>query len=281
MKAIRKILLIEIGTLMYAIAVGVFILPGDVLSGGVAGIVTLINPYFSISEETLVIIISSVLSIIGFILLGREFTTNTIIHTISYPVMLLLVKEYIPSYPVDSFLASLYGGIIGGVGIGIIFRQGGSTGGMDVPPLIIEKYFKIKASKVIMLLDALTVLAGLYLHGLNSVLIGLICVYLTTFTMEKTISIYGGIEAKKFEIISDQYKEIADEIHSTLNRGSTIINAAGGYTNQEKKILMVVVSDEQSSDVSDIIQKYDKNAFVVVSETKDVNGEGFTYEPRI
>lgn len=281
MKIFKKILFIELGTILFAIAVGMFLLPGNVLTGGVAGIASLLDPYIDIPEEYLVIIITILLFILGCIFLDKEFITNTLLHTASYPVLLLIVTNYLPAFEVDPLLAAIYGGVIGGVGLGIIFRQGGSSGGMDVPPLIVEKYFHIKASKTIMFMDGITVLAGLFIYGLNNVLIGLISVYLTSFTMEKTMEFYGGIQARRFEIISDKYEAIADEIHNRLNRGSTLIDAQGGYTGEKRKILMVVVSEEQSLDVQEIINKYDSQAFVIMTETKDVNGEGFTFEPRI
>ncbi len=281
MKSLRKIFFIELGTFLFALAVGMFLLPGEILTGGVAGIVTLLHPYVSVSEDVLVSIISTVLFAVGCIFLGRDFIVNTVIHSISYPVMLMIVSRMIPVFEIDPILAAIYGGVLGGIGIGIVFRQGGSTGGMDVPPLIIEKYTNFKASQCIMVFDSITVLAGLYFKGLNSVLIGLISVYFTTMTMEKTIELYGGIEANKFEIISDRHEEISKEIHVRLNRGTTLVDAEGGYTHESKKMLMVVVSDEQFSIVKEIIERIDPNAFVIVSETKDVNGEGFTYEPRI
>jgi len=281
MKLFKKILFIELGTILFALAVGMFLLPGQILTGGVVGVTTLLHPFINIEEDILVIIISSSLFIIGSIVLGKEFMMNTIIHSISYPFILLVITRFLPTYEVDPILASIYGGLIGGVGIGLIFREGGSTGGMDVPPLIIQKYFHIKATTSIMILDALTVLAGLFIYGINNVLIGLISVYLTAFALDKTSQMYGGISAKKIEIISDSYEEISKEIHSVLERGTTYIEAVGGYTNEKKKMIMCIVSDDQYNIVKEIIEKHDKKAFVIVSDTKNVNGEGFTIAPRL
>ncbi len=280
-KTLKKIIFIEIGTFLFAIAVGMFLLPGEILTGGVAGVTTLLRPFITIDEDILTVIISSSLFAIGSLVLGKEFLVTTAVHSLTYPFILLFVTRVIPAYEVEPILAALYGGIIGGIGIGIIFRQGGSTGGMDVPPLIVQKFFKVKASTGIMVLDALSVLAGLIIYDLNGVLIGLISVYLTTFAMERTISFYNGIVAKKFEIISDKYKEIAEDIHTVLERGTTVITAQGGYTNAERKMLVCIVPEEQYMDVKAIIDKHDPKAFVIMTETKDVNGEGFTFTPRL
>lgn len=284
MKNLKKVFFIEIGTILFAIAVGLFLLPGNILTGGVAGIVSLIKPYYpfcNISEDILTIIISTSLFIVGAIFLDKTFTYQTLIHSVSYPFVLLLVTRYLPEYEIDPILAAIYGGVIGGAGIGIIFRQGGSTGGMDVIPLIIEKHFKLEASKGIMILDAITVIAGLFIYGINSVLIGLISVFFTSFTMERVINLYNGVEARRVEIISDKYVEINNDIQNLVERGTTIIDGKGGYTNNDKKILLVVVSSDELEKLIKIVNNHDSNAFVIISEVKDVHGEGFTIEPRL
>jgi uncharacterized membrane-anchored protein YitT (DUF2179 family) len=273
--------MIEIATLLFAFSIGLFILPGNVLTGGVAGIATLLKAYIPISEDYLVIIINTLLFIIGSILLGKEFFLNTLVYSVSYPFMLLLVTRHLPPINIDPLLGAIYGGFVGGIAIGIMFRNGGSSGGVDVIALIMEKYFNVKPSNTVMVIDALTVIAGLYIYGLNSVLIGLLSVYLLSFSMERTISMYRGIEGKKFEIISDKYEEINEAILKKIDRGTTIINVEGGYSHQERKVLMAVVSNEQLSEVKKVIDEYDPDAFVIISDVKDVNGEGFTFEPRL
>lgn len=281
MNRLRQVLLIELGTFLFAFSIGVFILPGKVLTGGVAGISTLLISFVPISEDYLVIILNTALFLLGSIFLGKKFFFNTLIYSVSYPFALLFVTRHIPPIEIDPLLGAIYGGFIGGVAIGIMFRNGGSSGGMDAIALIVEKYFKIKVTYTIMFNDALTVLAGLFIYGLNNVLIGLISVYLTTFAMERTINIYRGIEAQKFEIISNKYEELNKAIQEKLDRGTTLLNAQGGYKNHDRKVLMVVVKNEQFNDVKQIIDEIDPNAFVIISEIKDVNGEGFTYEPRL
>lgn len=281
MKRLKKLLMIELGTLLFALSVGLFILPGRILTGGVAGITALLTDFIPISEDILTIILNTFLFVLGSVFLGKEFFLNTLVYSVSYPFALLFVTRLLPEYHVDPILASLYGGLMGGVSMGIMFRNGGSSGGMDALALIAEKYFRIKVSSAIMLMDTVTVMAGLFIYGLNSVLIGLISVLLTSVALDRTMNIYGGVEAKKFEIISDKYQEIAEDIHGILERGSTILDVTGGYTGNRKKMLLAIVSDDQYSAVKEIIDRNDPTAFVIISEAKDINGEGFTYEPRI
>ena len=281
MNRIRRIVMIEIGTFLLALAIGMFILPGKILTGGVAGITAILSKYITISEDIITIIINIALFVIGSIFLGKEFFFNTLVFSVSYPFMILFVTRVLPSYEVEPLLASIYGGLIGGIGVGLMFRNGGSSGGTDAIALIAEKYLKVKVNHVVMVMDALTVLAGLYTYGLNAVLIGLISVILTGYALEKALTMYSGVEGKKFEIISDKYEEISKDILNILARGTTIMDIQGGFTGQKKKMLVVIVSEEQFSAVKEIISKHDPNAFVIISNMTEVNGEGFTYEHRI
>lgn len=281
MNRIRRILMIEIGTFLLALAIGMFILPGKILTGGVAGITSILSKYVTISEDIITIIINIALFVIGSMFLGKEFFFNTLVFSVSYPFMILFVTRVLPSYEVEPLLASIYGGLIGGIGVGLMFRNGGSSGGTDAIALIAEKYLKVKVNHVVMVMDALTVLAGLYTYGLNAVLIGLISVILTGYALEKALTMYSGVEGKKFEIISDKYEEISSDILNILARGTTIMDIQGGFTGQKKKMLVVIVSEEQFSAVKEIISKHDPNAFVIISNMTEVNGEGFTYEHRI
>ena len=279
--SLKQFLLIELSTFMFALSIGLFILPGKVLTGGVAGITSLICHYVPLDEDIMVIILNTVLFVIGSIFLGKDFFFNTLLYSISYPFMLLFVTRHMPSVEVEPILGSLYGGFIGGVAIGIMFRNGGSTGGTDAIALILEKYFNIKVDRTIMAIDSLTVIFGLYISGLNAVLIGLLSVFMLSFAIERTLNMYSGMRARKYEIISDRYQEISDEINNVIDRGTTIVDVRGGYTGNERKILMVVVSEDQTRAVDEVINRYDPEAFVITTDTNEVNGEGFTFTPRL
>jgi len=281
LKKIKRILMVEAGTFIFAMAIGLFILPGKILSGGVAGITALLSNFIAFPEDLMAIMINIILFLLGSVFLGKGFFFNTLVFSVSYPFWLLLVSRFFPSYEIDPILAAVYGGIIGGIGIGLMFRNGGSSGGTDAIALIAEKYFHVKVSLAVMMMDVVTVLAGLFIYGLNAVLIGLISVFLMSFALERTMEIYGGVEAKKFEIISDKYQEISRDILEIVERGTTLLDITGGFTGDAKKMLVVVVSDDQYSQVKSIVDKHDPKAFVIISQTKDVNGEGFTYEPRM
>lgn len=279
-KLIKEIGLIIIGNFILAFAVSAFILPNHILSGGVAGIAVLFSPFFNISEEYIITIINTLLFVIGLIFLGKKFAITTSLSTIIYPIFIVFLSNCLPEISIDPILASIYAGLLGGVGIGMVIRQGASTGGMDIPPLICQKYFGFDLSKCVMVTDGLTVLFGLWIYGLEKVLIGLISVYVTGKAISMIIT-FGAKQAKSIEIISDSYEAISKDILSEMNRGTTILHATGGYTNIERPVLLVVVNNTEYQTLMKIIKRHDKDAFLIVQDVQEVHGEGFSFEARI
>ncbi|MFI3284636.1 MAG: YitT family protein, partial [Erysipelotrichaceae bacterium] len=181
---------------------------------------------------------------------------------------------------VPNFLAAIYGGVISGVGIAIVLRTGASTGGMDIPPLIIHKFTGIEIGSLVMIVDTITVLCGLYVYGLEAVLVGLISVYTCSIAITKTMA-FPGSSAKSVQIISDYWEAINQKINHEMDRGTTLLAAQGGYTGDKKKVILVVLNNNEYSKLLSIIDEIDSNAFMIVSETTEVHGEGFTIEARI
>ena len=277
---LRKIFFVILGTALLSLSSALFILPNNILTGGVAGISIILHPLLGgVSKDIIASFASVILFIVGTIFLGKEFALKTFLSTIVYSLFTILFTRYLKPVEVEPLLACLYGGIIGGVGVGIVFRQGGSTGGMDVPPLILNKYFNIDVSKGIFIIDTITVSAGLLEYNIETVLIGLISVYFTSIGVNKMIT-FGAISAKEIKIVSDKYELITEKILK-LDRGVTLFKAYGGYTGEDKNVIMCIVSDNEYQTVLDIISEVDPRAFTVVTETKEVRGEGFSVPVRI
>lgn len=282
MKFFKDSVFIVIGTFLLAISVSSFILPYDILSGGVGGIAVLIKCFVNVDENVLVVIINSAFFVLGLLFLGKGFAINTIVSTIAYPICQYITNNYIPSIKVEPLIAAIYAGVLGGVGIAICIRHDGSTGGADVPPLIFEKFFGFDVSKGVMVFDSLTVLFGLWLYGIENILMGLICVYITSISIEKVMNIYDGKkQSKRIEIISDQYEKIISDIHIVIDKGTTLMPSIGGYTGNDRMVVLCVVPQNRYKEVIEIVNKYDPKAFVIVSDTYDVHGEGFTFEARL
>lgn len=264
---------IAIGNFILALGVNFFFIPNDILAGGVAGIAIALEPIFHIPVQSMITIIITIAFIIGLVFLGKEFALKTMASSILYPVFIYLLQG-IPLVKVDPILASIYGGLVSGIGIGIVFRVGSSTGGMDIPPLVLAKYTKIKVHTWMIIVDAITILLGISTFGLNAALIGLI----SAFTLSKTVSVvqtFGGDKALQVFIITDAVDEIMQHILVGLDRGATIIHGKGGYTKEPREIIMTVLMTEQYARLEKMVKEIDKGAFLIVSDVTEVHGDGF------
>lgn len=273
-------ILLIFGNFALACAVAYFIVPFKILSGGVAGVAVAIGPLIPISVPNIINAIILITFILGAIYLGRDFVVKTIISSILYPLFIEVLSNFPITIDIPVAVASIYAGVIGGLGIGLVFRQGGSTGGMDVFPLIIHKYTRISVSKLILIVDGITVLLGLYTYGIEAVLIGFLSVFSTGFTIDKVL-MAGGQHAKSVFIISDYYKLIIEKIQKELDRGATIIDAQGSFTSTKKNMIFSVVPANQYPLLQHLVINIDPEAFMVVSDATDVLGHGFSIETKI
>jgi uncharacterized membrane-anchored protein YitT (DUF2179 family) len=271
-----NIILIILGNFILAFSVAVFILPYNILSGGVAGIAVVFNSLMGLNKEIVVNFLVIALFLIGWLILGKEFAIKTFVSSVFYPLFLSLIMDFMPVFEIDALLASLYGGLIAGVGIGIVMRTGASTGGMDIPPLILNKVTNIKVSTLVIIIDALTVMLGFLAFGLEEILIGFISVFATGYTIDKVL-LFGGSISKSVQIISDNPDEIVSAIHNKLDRGTTLTEATGGFTGKKRIVILVVVSQNQYNELIDIVNSIDKEAFVITTDATSVHGEGFSF----
>ncbi len=279
-KLFKEITQLLVGNALLAIAVGVFILPQNILSGGVAGVAVLLEPFVDIPKEITVSIVTISLFFVGLVLLGKSFALKTLASSILYPLFLNIVILFEFNIELNPLLASVYGGLIAGIALGIVIRGGASTGGMDIPALVLHKYLKKDVSIFVMIVDAITVGFGLFIYGLEPVLIGLLSVFATSFGIAKVME-YPWDKVMSVTIISKEWKEINDKINSELDRGSTLMDAVGGYTKDEKTVILVIVNNDQYDTLLNIVHAIDKNAFVIANETNKVHGEGFSLHTRI
>lgn len=287
----RKEILYELawilaGNIALGIAVAWFILPNNVLTGGLPGVAIALKEIIHVPAQIIINVGTVGLFLLGVLVLGKKFAIKTIVSTILYPLLLSLftyiASTYIApdTFIMDKYLATIYGGALMGVGIGCVFRTGSSTGGMDIPPLIINKYTHIPLPTLVLIVDALTVILGASVYGLEAALTGILSVWVSSVMINKTMLI-GGHDAKNVMIISNKHQEIMDKIHETLDRGTTLINATGGYSQESKPVLMVVVVNKQLPQLQHLVAHIDSEAFVVVMAANEVQGLGFTYEEEL
>lgn len=276
---IKDVIYVVLGNLVLSIGVSFFLVPNSILSGGVAGIAIALKPIIPISVEMMINILTFGFFFIGLLVLGKKFAIKTVLSTILYPTFLALTSMAAQEFTItsDPILASIYGGVFLGMGVGLVFRTGASTGGMDIPPLIINKYTHIPLATLVLIVDGLTVLLGMSIHGIEPALIGLISVWVSAYMVDKTM-MAGSAKAKSLMIMSEKFEGILHAISTELDRGSTILHAEGGYTREKRPVLMIVIVKKQFPVVNKIIQHIDPCAFVVVHDVNEVQGEGFTFD---
>ena len=240
----------------------------------------------SVNPELVINVLTVVLFLAGSLVLGKKFAAKTILSTICYPLLLTLLsylaKHVIApdTFIMDKYLATIYGGALMGIGVGCVFRTGASTGGMDIPPLIINKYTHIPLPTLVLIVDALTVLLGAAVYGLQAALTGILSVWVSSYMINKTMMI-GGHDARNVMIVSNKHTEIMDRIHEVLERGTTILEATGGYSSEKRPVIMAVVSKKQLPELEHLVSHIDPEAFVIVMEANEVQGLGFTYEEEL
>ena len=222
-KYLKELLIIAFGNFLLAISVQYFILPFNILTGGVAGVAVALAPFIPVSQQIIIDVLVVGLFLLGWIVLGKEFAIKTFLSSILYPIFVSILGFFPYTLDITPLLASIYSGVIAGFGIGIVLREGASTGGMDIPPLILNYYTGIETSKFILLTDALTCVLGLLNYPIESLLNGLISVFLTSIVIAK-IEVAHGSESLSVQIISSKWEEINKEVLKKINRKSASIS---------------------------------------------------------
>ena len=276
-KRLINLAYIVVGTFILSLSVEMFIIPFNILSGGVAGIAVAVEPLFHINKTLLANCLTVSLFFVGWTFLGKEFALKTILSSALYPVFTSWMSTWHVELMIEPVLASFYSGLLGGIGIGLVMRTGASTGGMDIPPLVLSRITGVKVASLVMVTDTLTVSLGIVAYDLSSALVGLISVFACGYAIDKVLSAGVGMNAKSVTIISDHWMEIRNEIDRQLRRGCTILQARGGYHGDEKNVILCVVSGQQYNRLLEVIRTVDSGSFVITTDATDMHGEGFTY----
>lgn len=275
----QQFLLMVMGNLLLASSVSFLILPNNILTGGVAGVSVALEPLFNFNPVWMVNGLTVGLYLIGALLLGKEFAIKSMISTILYPFFVTTLSAIVPWFGHDTFiinplLATIYSGVLAGTGLGMVFRTGGSTGGMDIPALILHKYTHISQGNAVMIIDILTVGLGVYTYGLEPALVGVLSVYVSGYSIDWLLTI-GSQPAKNVMVISDYWEEVRVKVMDEVGRGVTLLQANGGYKKVERPVVMCVITQQQYPHLEKTILEVDPKAFIIVNDVHSVHGEGF------
>lgn len=271
---IIQFLQIIVGTALVAISTSLFLLPNQLSSGGFSGIATIVYYLLKIPLGTTVLVLNIPLFVMSLIKNGKHFFLNAITGTVGLSVFLNIFEKIKP-ITTDRFLACIYGGIIAGIGTAIILKANASTGGTDLLTQIIKAYKpNIKISNLLVVLD--TIIVAMNVIFFKELEIGLYSA-ITIYVMGKMLDIFfEGIDfAKMIYIISPQNEEIAKQIGEKIRRGSTSLYGKGMYKKMDKEVLLCVASRGEVREIRKIVKEIDKNAFVVITNAREVFGEGF------
>lgn len=275
---IRNILIILLGSVIFALGINYFAIPNQLAEGGFTGIALILNYLYGWSPGLIIFILNIPLLFIGYKIFGKQTLIYTIVGISGVSIMLELSKGLIEkAKPLDDLLlVALYAGVLIGVGLGMIFRVGGTTGGVDIIARLVNKYFGWSIGRTMFLFDLAVISSTIFLFNLQMAMYTLVAVFVGARVIDFVVE---GLSASKAAmIISNSAQEVALSITEKMSRGVTILKGKGGYTGAEKEVLYVVVAPNELPKLKQIVHEKDPYAFVVVNDARDVHGEGFSFE---
>ncbi|MFQ9510159.1 MAG: YitT family protein [Lachnospiraceae bacterium] len=275
-KYAKNLAIILLGNTIYALGVVMFIIPNGLITGGTTGLALLFNRQFDIPISMFVSIFNALMFILGAVILGKKFALTTLVSSFYYPFILSQLERIpnIGNMTSDKMLAVILSGLMIGVGIGIVLRSGASTGGVDIPPLVLNKKFGISVSLVLYILDFSILLAQMVFADKEQVLYGILVVIIYTAVLDKVLVM--GKSQMQIKIISEHYEEINQCIIKNLDRGSTLMESETGYLRNNTKMVLTVISNRELSKLNNLVMDIDPKAFMVINQVNEVKGRGFT-----
>lgn len=288
---IKNIFLIILGTLISAVAFVGFLAPNKITAGGVSGIAITVYHLFDIQMGWIILVLNIPLFIIGIKFLGRMYGIRTLIGIVLVSLFVdLLDGKYfsfirLETPEIDMIISAIFGGVLLGIGIGIVFRAKGSGGGTDIIAQVLGKHTSFTPGTVFMIVDFFIIAISGILLGMQNTSInhvnywelifyGLISLYISSRVVDTVLQ--GFSTSKSVQIISDRKNEIIDYIHKKMDRGATLLKAIGTYSKKEKDVIFCVITRKETTELKEFITKIDKNAFMIISDTHQVLGYGFS-----
>lgn len=277
-RLIKSNIKILLGNLIYALGIVLFIIPGGLITGGTTGIGLALKNAFGLDVSIVIGIFNVLMFILGYIFFGKKFALGTTVSTVSYPIFLFILEKIIGDFELtnDILLCTIFGGLLLGISIALIIRTGGSTGGIDIPLLILQNKTGLPLSKSLYVVDSIILLLQSFFTSRIGVLYGILLVIIYTYTIDKFLS--SGEIRNELEIVSEKHKDIKEKIMSDLDRGVTIYHGETGKLGKKINILIVVVSPREVFFAEKLILDIDPEAFIINHRITHVHGRGFSKE---
>ena len=264
-----------IGSAIFAIGVTVFTTPNEIAPGGVTGIATMLHSMTGMQMGTLTFLLNIPLVLLGLFIIGKRFTISTFRTLFILSVITNFSESFLPIYTENTLVASIFGGAAIGIGMGIIFLRGSTTGGTDILGRVLLRYFQhIPLGKILLAIDFVIVTAaGIYYGTLDAALYALVSVYVTERAMDSVL--YGFNETRIAYVVTEHPTEVARRVMDETERGVTYIHGEGGFRRDEKLVIMCAMPSRQFAKFKRIVLEVDHAAFIMVAPASNVIGEGF------
>ncbi|MBO7252995.1 MAG: YitT family protein [Oscillospiraceae bacterium] len=271
------ILFVLTGNLIYTVSVKLFLLTANLMSCGTTGLGLVMNHLFDIPLTTFIFIFNMLMLLLGWCIMGKKFALTTVFSSLFYPVALeVLNRLWGDIYVTDNILLNvLFAGMGMGLGLGIVIRGGASTGGMDIPPLVLHKLFRIPVSMSLWVFDFLILTSQLAYHTLEDLLYGVLLLMGISMTLNKVLLM--GSSKTEVKIISTKAEKIRDAILSKVDRGVTMLHGEGGYLHLDTEVILSVVSNHEMVKIERLARDIDPDCFMIVNRVVEVWGRGFSH----
>lgn len=272
--------IVILGNILYALAVKLFLMPAGLLTGGTTGIGLALNRAFGIPVSTFVLSFNVIMLLIGWKVMGRKFALTTIVSTFVYPIALGFFEKLFGNLVLtqDLFLCTIFSGLGIGSSLGIVIRAGASTGGMDIPPLVLNHYLRIPVSISMYVFDFCILLVQAVGNPPEKILYGLILVMTYTLVLDKLMLM--GTTRTEVRIVSKHAQKIREAIISEMDRGVTMLSGETGYLKHQTQMIFSVISNRELPRLEKLIHAIDPESFMVVNRVSEVSGRGFSMKKR-
>ncbi|MFZ5647842.1 MAG: YitT family protein [Bacillota bacterium] len=265
---------VTLGVLLTALGLDIFLIPNKIAAGGVSGIATVLHYLVHVPVGATMLFLNVPLFIMGIYRLGLKFGFRSLYGTISLSFLIDALAPFIPVLTRDPLLASIFGGVLVGLGLGLVFKYRGTTGGTDLAAAVLRTYTGANVGQLLFMVDAVVVLAaGFSFNSWELAMYALITIFVTAWLIDM---VQEGISfAKAFFIISSDPEKMASAVLREMDRGATVLRGRGAYSGVDRDVLLVVVNRSEVTRLKDLIKCIDKGAFVILTDAHEVLGEGF------
>ena len=272
-----SLLLVLLGNTIYALSVKLFLLPANLISCGTTGIALVVNHLTGIPLTGFILGFNVVMLAAGWWILGKKFAMTTVLSSLFYPAALEILNRLLGDVRItqDLLMNTLFAGIGLGMSLGIVIRGGASTGGMDIPPLVLKKLFHIPVSVSLWAFDFCIMLGQMRFHEAEDLLYGILLLMVISFFLNRMLLL--GTSRTEVKIVSQKAQEIRDAILSRIDRGVTMLHGEGGYLHKQTEIILSVVSNHEMPKIEQLARAIDPECFMIVTRVTEVWGRGFSH----